>query len=77
MQNGNYATLPANLHMGEVEWLREFTRVEPPVPLLYANWTPEKFREIILYASIHVPSNNYTSQKGTKMLPNTANTRTH
>lgn len=76
MQNCNYAKLLANLHMGE-EWLRGFARVEPPVPLPYANWAPEKFREMMLYASIHLPSNNYVSQQGAKMLPNTANTHTH
>lgn len=76
IQNYNYVKLPAILHMGE-EWLRGVARVEPPVPLLYANWAPEKFREMILYASIHLPSNNYVSQQGAQTLPNTANTHTH
>lgn len=63
MQKYNYAKLPANLYIDE-EWLRGFTRVEPPVPLQYANWTPEKFSEMIVYAGIHLPSNNYVSQQG-------------
>lgn len=76
MQSYNYAVLLANLHVGE-EWLRGFTRVEPPVPLWYANWAHEKFRVMILYASIHLPTNNYVSQQGAKTLPNAANTHIH
>lgn len=70
IQNCNYANLSADLHIGE-EWLRGLARVEPPVALLYANWTPEKFREIILHASIHLPSNKCVSRQRAKLLPNT------
>lgn len=76
IQNCNCAKLSAHLHIGE-EWLRGFARVEPHVPLSYANWTPEKFREIILHASIHLPSNKCVSQQGAKMLPNAAYTPIH
>lgn len=62
--------------MGE-EWLRGFTTVELPVLQPHGNWAPEKFREMILYASIHLQSNNYVSQQEAKMLPNAANTHTH
>lgn len=51
--------------------------MEPPIPLPYANLAPEKFRGMILYVSFHLPSNNYVSQQGAKMLPNTANIHTH
>lgn len=76
IQNWNYAKMSAHLHIGE-EWLRGFTRVEPPVRLSYANWTPEKFREIILHASIHLPSYSYLSLQRAKLLPNAAYTPTY
>lgn len=75
MQNYNYAAFPANLHMGE-EWLRGFNGVKSPIPLLFANWAQEKFRVMILHASINLPSTNYESQQGAERLPKIANIHT-
>lgn len=50
--------------------------VEPPMPLLFANWAHEQFRVMIPHARMHLPRNNYKSQQGTENTPKIASTHT-